>query len=168
MLKCPHCEADYIPGALYCDACGNHLPPLHLWPPRSEELVSHSEESLEPGAEEGAEQSEEPAGRAPWLRLQMMSGVLLDLGGRASVSVGRHDPHYEDPDLDLGPYGGAEHGVSRQHALITMQHGEYAIEDLKSINNTLLNGFRLFPGQQYPLHDGDLVQFGTLVVRVLL
>ena len=168
MLKCPHCEVEYIPGALYCDACGHRLPPLHLWPPRSEGLVFDTETSEQQNELEGTTPPEELAGRALRLRIQFMSGMILDLSGRTSISVGRRDPQYEAPDLDLGPHGGAEHGVSRQHAMITLQDGQYVVEDLKSINNTLLNGFRLFPGQQYPLHDGDLLQFGTLVVRILL
>ena len=127
-----------------------------------------TEEMNRQSAEADARPSEKDAEAQPNLRLQLMSGVILDLGGRSSVSIGRRDPQNEPPDLDLGPHGGAEHGVSRQHAIIRWQDEAYTIEDLKAINNTLLNGFRLFPGQQYPLKDGDQVEFGTLVVKVLL
>ena len=112
--------------------------------------------------------SEGPPGQPPHLRLQLVqSGILFDLGFREKVVIGRKDPDQE-PDVDLAPYGGVEQGVGRRHALITLQQGRYYIEDLKSINETLLNSSRLFPGQQYPLEDGDLLRFGAMVVKVLL
>ncbi len=169
MLKCPHCEADYIPGALYCDACGHHLPPLHIWPPRSDEPDAEPDEAAGSHDEtEAAAPDEEQVQQPPHLRLQLLSGSIIDLGGREQITIGRRDPQYAPPDVDLAPYGGVEHGVSRLHAIISFQDGKYSIEDLKSYNDTLLNASRLFPHQQYPLHDGDLLQFGTLVVRVLL
>ncbi len=70
--------------------------------------------------------------------------------------------------MDLTPYGGIEQGVGRRHALITLKQGRYYIEDLKSINETLLNSSRLFPGQLYPLYDGDQLRLGAMVVKVLL
>jgi FHA domain len=102
------------------------------------------------------------------LRLQIIpSTIVLDLGSRNRVMVGRKDPDQE-PDVDLTPYGGVEQGVGRQHALITLKQGRYYVEDLKSLNETLLNGSRLYPGQSYLLRNGDYLQFGALAVKVLL
>jgi pSer/pThr/pTyr-binding forkhead associated (FHA) protein len=95
------------------------------------------------------------------------SAFILDLDSRERIIIGRKDPG-QTPDVDLTPYGGIEQGVSRQHAMITLRQGRYYIEDLKAINETLLNSSRLFPGQLYRLRNGDLLQFGTLVVKVLL
>jgi pSer/pThr/pTyr-binding forkhead associated (FHA) protein len=117
---------------------------------------------------EDIQRDEKEPEKPPHLRLYLVQyGVTFDLGDRESVLIGRKDPGQE-PDVDLTPYGGVEQGVSRRHALITLKQGRYYIEDLKAINETLLNSSRLFPGQLYPLRDGDQLRFGTMVVKVLL
>ncbi len=73
------------------------------------------------------------------------------------------------PHLDLSPYGAADSGVSRQHAiLLPSDEGLYLI-DLDSTNGTWINGQRLAPGQKYLLRSGARVEFGTLrlMVRVV-
>lgn len=50
-------------------------------------------------------------------------------------------------------------------ALLRSQNGSYAIEVLTRLNQTKLNGVILKPKQQYPLHDGDLLQFGHAELR---
>jgi pSer/pThr/pTyr-binding forkhead associated (FHA) protein len=106
--------------------------------------------------------------RPPHLRLQLVqAGVTFDLGSYESIIIGRKDPD-QSPDVDLSPYGGVEQGVGRQHAHITLKQGRYYIEDLKSINETLLNASRLLPGQLYRLHDGDYLRLGAMIVKVLL
>ena len=177
MAKCVHCGSDYIPGALYCDTCGHSLPTLSAWPPRGEpvpqepatpepipEPILGPEVTEEP---ELPESDEEQPERQPHLRLQLSSGIIIDLGDRKRILIGRKDAG-QQPEVDLTPYGGIEQGVSRQHAVITFDNGRYYIEDLKSVNETLLNSSRLFPGQLYPLNHGDQLQFGALVVIVLL
>ncbi|HEY7358093.1 MAG TPA: FHA domain-containing protein [Ktedonobacterales bacterium] len=117
---------------------------------------------------EAPHRDEEEPERPPHLRLQIVQyGVIFDLGNRERILIGRKDPDQE-PDVDLTPYGGVEQGVSRRHALITLKQGRYYIEDLKAINETLLNSSRLFPGQLYPLADNDQLRFGAMVVKVLL
>lgn len=85
--------------------------------------------------------------------------------------IGRKDADQkpdQKPDVDLAPFGGVEQFVSRRHAVITLSEGRYYIEDLNSLNETLLNSSRLFPGQRYALSNGDQLRFGALVVKVLL
>ena len=91
----------------------------------------------------------------------------MDLGERERILIGRTDRSTK-PEVDLAPYGGIELGVSRRHAVITCDKGCYSIEDLNSVNETLLNTCRLFPRQPYPLKHEDQLQFGLLVVTVLL
>ena len=40
------------------------------------------------------------------------------------------------------------------------------IEDLNSLNGTFVNRQRIHPGQQRELHPGDIVQVGTVQLRV--
>jgi pSer/pThr/pTyr-binding forkhead associated (FHA) protein len=38
-------------------------------------------------------------------------------------------------------------------------------EDMDSTNGTLVNGQKLAPRQPHPLHDGDTIQLGKLILR---
>jgi pSer/pThr/pTyr-binding forkhead associated (FHA) protein len=82
--------------------------------------------------------------------------------------IGRLDS--EDPaaeaDLDLGPYGGAELGVSRQHAILMPNIEGLWLVDLDSTNGTWINGLYLQPGMKYRLRNGDVIDFGSLRVLV--
>ncbi len=48
--------------------------------------------------------------------------------------------------------------ISRTHARILIESGEYAIEDLKSRHGLFVNGERT---SRRPLHDGDRIDFGS-------
>lgn len=52
--------------------------------------------------------------------------------------------------------------VSRMHAQLMRVGDRVEIEDLNSANGTLLNDQKLFPGQYYPLHNGDVIAFGRV------
>jgi hypothetical protein len=55
---------------------------------------------------------------------------------------------------------------SRQHAKIVCDQAGLIIEDLGSQNGTFVNRARIYPGQTRPLADGDVVQIGTVQLRV--
>jgi serine/threonine-protein kinase len=51
--------------------------------------------------------------------------------------------------------------ISRKHARIVVQDGEYYVEDVGSLNGTYINrGPRLMPGSPHVLKDGDEVVMG--------
>jgi pSer/pThr/pTyr-binding forkhead associated (FHA) protein len=176
MPICPHCQAEYISGALYCDYCGRRLPPPASPPLKNIKpwLVTPEVKPWPVTPEDRQESEQTPPApdmgepdKPPHLRLQLLSGIVIDLGSRENIVIGRKDSGQE-PDVDLAPYGGVEQGVGRRHAIITLNEGRYYIEDLNSINFTLLNSGRLFPGQRYPLRNGDQLQLGAMIVKVLL
>jgi tetratricopeptide (TPR) repeat protein len=91
-------------------------------------------------------------------------GVEYSLREGANV-IGRGD---EAPvDVDLGDQE-AEGRVlsSRRHALLACKEGRLALTDLHSANGTFVNRTRLAPGQEHPLQAGDVVQVGTVQLRV--
>lgn len=81
--------------------------------------------------------------------------------------VGRADDDDSgEAHLDLGPYGGAEQGVSRQHAILMPNLEGLWLVDLDSTNGTWINGLYLQPGMKYRLRNGDVIDFGSLRVLV--
>ncbi len=48
--------------------------------------------------------------------------------------------------------------VSRRHAKVLREHGEYFIEDLGSFNGTLVNNRKLTPNQKRKLRHKDVLQ----------
>lgn len=83
------------------------------------------------------------------------------------VLIGRADPTRGIiPDIDLGPFGGYDAGVSRRHAILSYRDGAYRIEDLGSANGTFVNGRQIEPMRATPLQHGDEIMCGTLLLRL--
>jgi hypothetical protein len=59
-------------------------------------------------------------------------------------------------------------GVSRRHASIFKQGLGVVVEDLGSVNGTFVNGKRLDPYLPEPLRDGDTLQLGKLLIKVII
>ena len=57
---------------------------------------------------------------------------------------------------------------SRQHALITFEDNKLMIEDLNSSNGTFVNRTKIYPGQKRPLGVSDVVQIGTVQLKVIV
>jgi hypothetical protein len=70
--------------------------------------------------------------------------------GRAGTEVRVHVPI------------GHDHGVSRRHAMLTLQpDGGLVVRDLGSANGTQLNGKDVVPGVDTPVSDGDALGIGA-------
>lgn len=85
--------------------------------------------------------------------------------GKSEIFIGREDPvsnHF--PDVNLGPHGGEEGGVSRNHAKLIIQGNQCFLEDLKAVNYTFVNRQRLNEGARQPLNNGDELRFGKVIV----
>ncbi|MGE3807669.1 MAG: FHA domain-containing protein [Gemmataceae bacterium] len=79
--------------------------------------------------------------------------------------LGRSD---EKPvDIDLEDQENPEQvWSSRQHAVIRFQDNVMTIEDLNSSNGTYLNRERCYPGKPLHMKPGDVVQIGSIHLRV--
>jgi hypothetical protein len=72
-------------------------------------------------------------------------------------------------DIDLMNQESVEQiWCSRQHAVVTYDTGVVAVEDLNSLNGTWVNGVRIHPGQRKPLKPGDVLQIGTVQLKLVL
>ncbi|HMF13809.1 MAG TPA: FHA domain-containing protein, partial [Gemmataceae bacterium] len=57
---------------------------------------------------------------------------------------------------------------SRQHALISLENNQLKIEDLNSSNGTFVNRSKIYPGQPVPLKVNDVIQIGTVQLKVIV
>jgi len=70
-------------------------------------------------------------------------------------------------DIDLTDYGAAELGVSRHHAVITLNNTLLYLTDLYSNNGTFVDHYRLPPEVPYPIQSDSLVRLGGLAMRIV-
>jgi hypothetical protein len=80
--------------------------------------------------------------------------------GRADEKPVDIDLEYQEPPDRIW--------TSRQHAVIIFENGQMHIEDLNSANGTYVNRQRVYPGQKQPLKPGDVIQIGTVQMRVIV
>jgi pSer/pThr/pTyr-binding forkhead associated (FHA) protein len=166
MIKCRECTAQNVSGALFCIECGAFIAELdesstavlpfsdfiHRAPPSTEITTT---------AHLQAESVDQITIVIPSSRQR------LKLAAQGDIQVGRANPDLDlFPELDLTPFEGAEKGVSRLHAMIRNGEKGISLIDLNSTNGTLLNMFRLPPEEAYPLHDGDEIRFGDLLIHI--
>ncbi len=118
-----------------------------------------------------AEPAEAPAAALPagaQLRLVVLRGLKINTEYPLYEGlnfIGRTDERPVDIDLeDQEPPDRI--WSSRQHACISLENGVLAIEDLNSANGTFVNRTRVYPGQKRELNLNDVVQIGTVQMRV--
>jgi hypothetical protein len=81
--------------------------------------------------------------------------------------VGRGDDRPVDVDLrDQEPPDRV--WASRHHAVIHLGDGGITVEDLNSMNGTYVNRHRVYPGQKRALNTGDVLQIGTIQLKLTL
>ncbi len=87
--------------------------------------------------------------------------------------VGRRDPQSNIfPEVDLSKYD-PQTKISRRHARIWREGGNFMVEDLGSSNGTILiagvaDSVRLQPRQPHPLADGDRLRLGDTTLHFLM
>ncbi len=83
--------------------------------------------------------------------------------------VGRTDPHSNIfPEIDLSRFD-SETKVSRRHARIWREGDTFLVEDLDSVNGTVINdSVRLAPRQPRVLESGDKLRLGETTLHFLL
>jgi hypothetical protein len=157
---CPSCGAANPDGEPFCSNCGVSLlgapaPAAPFAPPTPSEPVPVS-----PSV---------PVGSNGALQARLIveaDNQEFDLSGKDNITIGREDAVSNIyPDVDLTPHGGEEGGVSRLHARIFNENGQYMLEDENSTNFTFLNRQRLAGKTPTALHDNDEVKLGRVLLR---
>ena len=111
----------------------------------------------------GATRLPPAAPRLVVVRGERLNAIFPILDGKNYVGRGGERP----VDIDLDGQEAVERTwTSRQHAVLTWDRGALVIEDLNSLNGTFVNRVRIHPGHRQVLHPGDVVQIGTVQMRV--
>lgn len=155
---CPSCGAANSAGETFCSNCGVSL----LGAP----AAVHQEPALSTQTSPDQHISSAPAHALQARLIVEGDNQEFDLSGKETIVIGREDAVSNIfPDVDLTPHGGEEGGVSRLHARIFFENGQYMLEDENSTNFTFLNRQRLAAKSPTPLHDNDEVRFGRVMMR---
>jgi serine/threonine-protein kinase len=88
---------------------------------------------------------------------------------KESSLVGRSDPHSNIfPEVDLSRFD-PQTKISRRHARIFRKGDTYLVEDLGSVNGTVINDtLRLAPHQPRALESGDKLRVGETTLHFLI
>jgi hypothetical protein len=153
---CPNCKQENRSDAQKCAYCGTALTDRAVETMRVDELVS---------ALKRPEAVPTPDIKPGMLALYVMGEkepILVD--DEPTVTLGRVVFGEPAPTVDLTDFHGRLLGVSRHHAAIHHFKDGYTLEDLGSSNGTFLNDNPVLPEQVTPLHNGDLIRLGQLVL----
>jgi predicted component of type VI protein secretion system len=164
---CPSCGAENPAGEAFCSNCGVSL----LGAPAPAAADSFAPPVAAPVNDQNVPSQAAPAPAAASGALQARliveaNNQEFDLSGKDIITIGREDAVSNIyPDVDMTPHGGEEGGVSRLHARIFVENGQYLLEDENSTNFTFLNRQRLAGKTPTPLHDNDEVRLGRVLLR---
>ncbi len=168
MIECPNCHHKEMPGALFCSECGTQIAgaPGHATRTILGGLTEELEEILK---KQGAPPLPSDAIPAKVSLYLMDSGKVLPLEGRTEFTLGRSAEGQPIlPDIDLAPYEGYEHGVSRLHASIVLAGDQSLATDLGSANGTRLNGQKILPHKPMPVKNGDILTLGKMKIQIII
>jgi pSer/pThr/pTyr-binding forkhead associated (FHA) protein len=142
--------------AVYCSECGFQNPESANFCARCGALLQHAEpasdETQSLSAEDVAELAEQHE-----LGLEGPALVVRAGGGRAGESFRPAGPRTRigrSPDCDIFL---DDVTVSRNHAVLVEENGEFSVEDQGSLNGTFVNRKRI---DRAPLREGDELQVG--------
>lgn len=172
MIKCPNCQYQELPGALFCSECGAQLVSVDtLTSPLGNGSAPFIDRDELNGDEASISSVNLPAKiESTVIALKIMDeNRILHLSGRSEYSLGRIAKGQPIlPDFDLTEFDAYDKGVSRLHAAIKVGTQRIAIMDLRSANGTRVNGQKIVPNVEYPLKHGDVIALGKLKIQFLI
>ena len=160
-MQCPSCGNQVTPGEAFCDNCGHALA---QGTPAGGGPAGTSTGALDAISAQGVVT---PTSLTAQLVIDS-AGAAFALTPGKPLLIGRLDPiDGIYPDIDLTPHD-RDVGVSRRHAELHEQGGQWFIKDLGSTNYTVVNRKRVQPDQEMLLQTGDEVRFGRVTTHFQL
>lgn len=157
---CPNCGATNPAGDTFCASCGAML---------GGGTPAAADATSAPVAAPAPDVTAAPVATATALAARLLveaDNQEFDISGKDNVTIGREDAVSNIfPDIDLTEHGGEEGGVSRMHARIFVENGQYMLEDKNSTNFTFLNRQKLAPETPTALHDDDEIRLGRVLLK---
>ncbi len=187
MTNCQTCETPNLDGSQFCDECGatligkaveiNELPSFETHFSDVPVFKTSNVTSVGiPNIQQVIRDAERSSAEAERRKAKSVHATLLiersdAVGTEFQITsdeclIGRWDADNGIfPDVDLDRHD-PEAKISRRHARILYNKGQYSIEDLGSTNGTYVNrGRRLIPGSGQILSDGDEIIVGKTFLR---
>jgi hypothetical protein len=187
-IKCPFCSYNNEDGALFCEQCKSDLSAVPVEAGIGVEtmpiagVVEAAPIFAEPAMLEAAPVMEAAPAPAPAPaagpavkiaadakpRLVVLRGLKINVEYpiyEGNNFIGRADEKPVDIDLD-DQEPPDRVWSSRQHALIVYENSELLLEDLNSANGTFVNRTRVYPGQKRPIAPNDVIQIGTVQLKL--
>jgi len=113
-----------------------------------------------------------PAPAPPPARPKLVVLRGMKIGAEFPIYEGRNTAgRFADKpvDIDLVAQEATDQiWCSRQHAAFVFEKNAVVIEDLNSLNGTWVNGVRVHAGEPKVLRPGDVVQIGTVQMKLVL
>lgn len=86
---------------------------------------------------------------------------------RQTMLIGREDSDQRiKPDIDLTVFRAYQRGVSRRHAIITVNDNRLMLIGLNRSAGTAINGTELIPGEAAVLQHGDQITVGGISLKI--
>ncbi len=179
MVQCPFCQYQNEDGALFCEQCKSDLSAVPAAAGAAPAMAMEAAPAMASPVDMGA-----PAMASPMDAPEMAPGAKLGADAKPRLVVLRglklnvEYPIYEGHnfvgradekpvDIDLDDQEPPDRvWSSRQHCLITFENGDLNLEDLNSANGTFVNRTRVYPGQKRPLTPNDVLQVGTVQLKL--
>ena len=188
MDKCPYCGAETRQGDNFCLNCGNRLQPstpssqaapvssdatlaADDWAASSVPQAQHApwqDAELATIAETSAEPPTMRAEASPAVAQAVMNRIdtpaHLKLRGENGETLQEYT--LDKPEMTIGRAPNSDillskdKLISRRHATILYQNGQYSIRDERSANGTFVNSQQLEEMTPRELHDGDHIGIG--------
>jgi len=159
---------DHFPDRILNGGTSTTRPGVSLFP--MNDAAIQSQETVTTPANNVGDQSATPVPPAVPPKLLVLRGVKI--GVEYPIYEGRNTiGRFADKpvDIDLLTQESVEQiWCSRQHAAITFTQGMIFIEDLNSLNKTWVNGACVHAGQQRQLKPGDVIQIGTVQMKLVM
>lgn len=187
MMNCQTCGTPNLNGSQFCDECGamlmkseeniNDLPSFET---RMSDVPVFRTSNVTsvgiPNIQQVIREAEQSSAEMERRKLKSVHATLTierseSVGTEFQITtdeslIGRWDADNGIfPDVDLDKHD-SEAKISRRHARIVYNKGQYSIEDLGSTNGTYVNrGRRLIPGNAQTLNNGDEIIVGKTFLR---